>query len=67
MVCPDALSGHLLQGRLNQNSIWVESVRPLGNYVDHWDVRHQHWRRLWEISDSVTGKDVHTFQKLLVC
>ena len=28
MVCLDALSGHLLQGRLNQNSIWVESVRP---------------------------------------
>ena len=42
MVCPDALSGHLLEGRLNQNSIWVESVHPLGSYVDHWDARHQH-------------------------
>ncbi|RVW93699.1 hypothetical protein CK203_028830 [Vitis vinifera] len=37
-----------------------------GSYVDHWDARHQHWRRLWENSDSVDGKDVHTFQKPLV-
>ncbi|KAL6335733.1 hypothetical protein AAG906_039496 [Vitis piasezkii] len=66
-VCPDTLSGHLLQGRLNLNSILVESVRPFGNYVDHRDVRPQHWRRLWEyFTDSVTGKNGHTFQKSLV-
>ena len=41
-------------------------MRPPGSYVDHWDARHQHWRRLWENSDSVDGKDVHTFQKPLV-
>ncbi|KAL6334043.1 hypothetical protein AAG906_001796 [Vitis piasezkii] len=51
-VCPDTLSGHLLQGQLNQNSILVESVRPLGSYVDHRDARPQHWRRLWEIEES---------------
>ncbi|RVW49666.1 hypothetical protein CK203_076711 [Vitis vinifera] len=62
---PTIFDSHL-QGRLNQNSILVESMRPLGSYVDHWDARHQHWRHLWESSDSVDGKDVHTFQKPLV-
>ena len=49
-MCPNALFGHLLQGQLNQNLILVESVRPLGSYVDHRDARPQHWRRLWESS-----------------
>ena len=48
--------GHLLQGRLNQKSILVESVRPLGNYRDHRDARPQHWRRMWESSDSIDDK-----------
>ena len=42
-VCPDTLSGHLLQGQLNRNSILVENVRPLGSYVDHRDARPQHF------------------------
>nr|CAN61838.1 hypothetical protein VITISV_018856 [Vitis vinifera] len=29
------------KGRLNQNSIMVESVRPFGSYVDHRDARSQ--------------------------
>ncbi|RVX22133.1 Gag-Pol polyprotein [Vitis vinifera] len=45
---PDMLSGSSTKERLNQSSILVESVRPLDSYVDHWDARHQHWRRLWE-------------------
>ena len=48
-VCPDTLSRYLLQGRLNQNSILVESVRPFGNYVDHRDVRPQYEWLLWNI------------------
>ena len=51
MVCPDALSGHLLQGRLNQNSIWVESVRPLGSYVDHCHCFAMDSKELSSISD----------------
>ncbi|KAL6344771.1 hypothetical protein AAG906_002677 [Vitis piasezkii] len=32
------------RGQLNQNSILVESVRPLGSYVDHRDARSSiHW------------------------
>ena len=42
-MCPDILSGYLLQGRLSQNSILVEGARPLGSYVDPWDARHQHY------------------------
>ncbi|RVX12537.1 hypothetical protein CK203_011635 [Vitis vinifera] len=68
-----AMASHLLRsltaacrGRLSHNSILVESVRPLVSSVDPWDARPQHWHRLWELSDSVDGKDVHTFQKPLV-
>ena len=43
-MCPDILFGHLLEGRLNHNSILIESVHPLDSYVEHWDARHQHPR-----------------------
>ncbi|WJZ96850.1 hypothetical protein VitviT2T_015497 [Vitis vinifera] len=56
----------MTRDRLSQNSFLVESARPFGSSVDPGDTRHQHWRRLWEPSDSVDGEDVHTFQKPLV-
>ena len=61
----DGVSGHLLQGRLNQNSIWVESVRPLGSYVDHWDVRHQHKgeRATWHF----LGRIPHSLHSRFAC
>ena len=45
-----------MQDQLSQNSILVDGARPLGSYVNPWDARHQHWRRLWKSSDSVYGK-----------
>ncbi|RVW70662.1 hypothetical protein CK203_059000 [Vitis vinifera] len=61
-VCPDTLSGRLLQEQLNQESILVEIVRP-----SIWQLRGSPGTRglnigavCGKITDSVTSKDDHT-------
>ena len=61
-MCPDTLSGRLLQEQLNQESILVEIVRP-----SIWQLRGSPGTRglnigavCGKITDSVTSKDDHT-------